>query len=135
MDREVVLAAVEQDGDAIRHAAEIMREDSGVVLTAMARNNHTLYSAAPVLLETNKTFVLEALKLTQGRALALAGPALQADREVVLAAVAQDGRVLEAAAPQLRADREIVLAAITQAQAAVAAEIDAADKGSGKGKR
>ena len=39
---------------------------------------------------------------------------LQADREVVLAAVAQNGEALYHASAELRADREVVLAAVVQ---------------------
>ena len=39
---------------------------------------------------------------------------LQADREVVLAAVRQAGRALMCASEELRADREVVLAAVEQ---------------------
>ena len=47
-----------------------------------------------------------------GDALEYASAELQADREVVLAAVQQDGRALEHASAELRADREVVLAAV-----------------------
>ena len=40
-----------------------------------------------------------------------AAPALQADKEVVLAAVAQNGRALKYAAPALRSDPDVHAAA------------------------
>ena len=47
-------------------------------------------------------------------ALERAAPALQADKEVVLAAVAQYGAALQFAASALQADKEVVLAAVAQ---------------------
>ena len=49
-----------------------------------------------------------------GWALHDASPALRADRPVVLAAVAQNGWALRWAGPGLRADTEVVLAAVRQ---------------------
>ena len=47
-------------------------------------------------------------------ALWYASAELQADREVVLAAVQQDGYALQYASAGLQADREVVLAAVQQ---------------------
>jgi hypothetical protein len=49
-----------------------------------------------------------------GEALRYACKSLQADREVVMAAVTRNGEALEYAAEALRADREVVLAAVRQ---------------------
>jgi len=46
-----------------------------------------------------------------GLALCYASAELQADREVVLAAVQEDGDALDYASAELRADRKVVLAA------------------------
>jgi hypothetical protein len=54
-----------------------------------------------------------------GRALRHASAELKADREVVLAAVAQDGSALQDASAELRADREVVLAAVAQNEGAM----------------
>eukprot|EP01051_Picozoa_sp_SAG22_P020497 SAG22_NODE_4161_length_1362_cov_19.376880_3_plen_253_part_01 len=90
-DREVVLAAVAQDGGALVYAAEGLRGDREVVLAAVAQD---------------------------GGALGHAAEGLRGDREVVLAAVAQYGQsaglVLEHAAAELQGDREVVLAAVAQ---------------------
>ena len=48
------------------------------------------------------------------RALRHAAPELQGDREIVLAAVAQNSTALGYAAAELRGDREIMLAAVAQ---------------------
>ena len=76
-DREIVLAAVAQDGCALHHAAAELRGDREVVLAAVAQNGNALRSAAAEL---------------------------KGDREFVLAAVAQDGRALGYAAAELRDD-------------------------------
>jgi hypothetical protein len=50
----------------------------------------------------------------KGRALRHASAELQADREVVLVAVAQEGEALRHAPAELQADREVVVAAVAQ---------------------
>jgi len=84
-DREIVLAAVELNGMALRWAAESLRADREVVLAAVA---------------------------THGAALHFAADALRADREVVLAALRQSGgSALEDVAPSLKDDEEVLVAA------------------------
>ena len=80
-DREVVLAAVAQNGYALRYASVELRADREVVLAAVAQD---------------------------GDALQFASVELRADREVVLAAVAQYGDALQFASVELRADRYMV---------------------------
>jgi len=76
-DKDVVLAAVNQTGKALRHASSDLQGDKEVVLTAV-----------------NQT----------GEALRYASPDLQGDKEVVLAAVNQTGEALRYASPDLQAD-------------------------------
>ena len=80
-DREVVFAAVQQDGTAIRYAREDLRADSEVVLAAVKQN---------------------------GNALQYANEDLRADHEIVLAAVQQDGRALQFADETLLQDEQFV---------------------------
>ena len=56
--------------------------------------------------------VLEALEKKGGWVLQYAADALQADREVVLAAVKQQGGALKHASDALRGDKQVVLAAV-----------------------
>ena len=66
-------------------------------------------------LQADREIVLAAVQQT-GDALGWAAEPLQADREVVLAAVQQDGRALYyAASADLRADVQVVLAAVKSA--------------------
>eukprot|EP00971_Amphidinium_carterae_P001206 23736-Amphidinium_carterae.1 len=79
-DREIVLAAVQQEGLALRYAAEECKADSAIVLAAVQHN---------------------------WRALQYAAEECKADREIVLAAVQEDGVALEHAAEGCKADRQI----------------------------
>ena len=91
-ERDVVLAAVRQNGAALENASVGLKDDRAVVLAAVAQN---------------------------GMALDYASDKLKEDREVVLAAVAQDGFTLQYLSVGLKADREVVLAAIDQNRRAV----------------
>uniref|UniRef100_A0A7S3Q607 DUF4116 domain-containing protein n=2 Tax=Chaetoceros debilis TaxID=122233 RepID=A0A7S3Q607_9STRA len=84
-DKDVVMAAVTQDGGALEYATEKLKGDREVVLAAVTQN---------------------------GRALKYAAEELKGDREFMLAAVTQDVRALEYAAEELKGDREFVLAAM-----------------------
>ena len=94
-DKEIMLAAVAKDGDALEHASEALKVDKEFVLAAVAKN---------------------------GRALEHASEALKADKEVVLAAVAKDGKELQHASEALKADKDVVLAAAKR-EAELAVEI------------
>ena len=86
-DKDIVFAAVAQDGYALEHAAPKLKADRDIVLTAVRQN---------------------------GLALQYASTELQNDREVVLAAVKQDGGALYYASAELQDDRETVFAAVQQ---------------------
>jgi hypothetical protein len=82
----------------------------------MSGPSHTVACQARIL---QLQLVLERLKAASGyyqvsAILKQASAELRADREVVLAAVAQRGRALEHADASLRVDREVVLAAVAQ---------------------
>ena len=63
-DREVVLVAVQESGDALEYASKELSADREVVLAAVKQDGDALFHAAPEL---------------------------RADKEVVIAAVKQDG--------------------------------------------
>ena len=86
-DKEVVLAAVQEGGYALRHASEELRADREVVLAAVGQ---------------------------AGSALQYADATLKADKEVVLAAVQQNSYALHYASEELRTDREVVMVAMRQ---------------------
>jgi hypothetical protein len=87
---------------ALEHAAPALQADKEVVLAAVAQNGRALKHAAPAL-QADKEFMLAAVAQNSD-ALKHAAPALQADKEVVLAAVARNSDALKLAAPALRAD-------------------------------
>mmetsp|Transcript_112242 Transcript_112242/g.177482 ORF Transcript_112242/g.177482 Transcript_112242/m.177482 type:complete len:230 (+) Transcript_112242:81-770(+) len=89
---------------------ELYRDDQ-IVLNALAAASADLLSLVRRQREQAKW--LEQVK-QDGMLLKCAPAAIQADREIVLAAVRQGGLALQYAAPELRADREIVLASVQQ---------------------
>ena len=91
-----MLAAVLQDGYALRHAAESLNADKDIVLAAVQQNCYALQYAAESL-KADKDIVLAAVQ-QHGNALQYAAKPLKADKDIVLAAVQQNGRALEDAA-------------------------------------
>ena len=83
-EREMVLAAVKQNGHALRNAPAELKGEREIVLAAVKQN---------------------------GNALQYASAELKGDREIVLAALEQNGGALQYASAELKGDREIVLAA------------------------
>lgn len=86
-DREVVLAAVRQTGDALQFVSPEMQGDREVAIAAVQQ---------------------------KGRAVQWASVALQADHQVAVAAVQQNGNALQFLAMNLRRNRDVVLAAVGQ---------------------
>ena len=88
-DRDVVLAAVTQNGLTLYHAREELKD---------------IYLGSHFMLASgDKEVVLAAVK-QNGLALEYASKELQNDRDVVLAAVRQDGRALEYASDELKSE-------------------------------
>ena len=111
-DRECVLAAVQQNGMALRFASEALRADREVVLAAVQQYGRALEHASKNL-RADREIVLAAVR-QYGWALEYASEDLRADREVVLAAVRQNGWVLVFASDDLREEREMVIEAVQQ---------------------
>jgi sulfur relay (sulfurtransferase) complex TusBCD TusD component (DsrE family) len=84
-DRDIVLAAVNQNGHALQYASVELKNDREVVLTAVTQN---------------------------GNALQFASLELKNDRGVVLAAVTYDGFVLKFASHELQNDYEVMIPAV-----------------------
>ena len=86
----------------------------GTMNTAQARGASVQMCSAPRC--SDREMLLAAVQLPGRYGLPLyhASAELQADREVVLAAVQQYGLALSHASPELQADREVVLAAVQQ---------------------
>jgi len=93
-DKDVVLAAVAQDGDALEYAAAALKADKDVVLAAVAQSADALEYASPAL-QVDRDVVLAAMQngfVTKFIVFETsASAALKADKDALLAAVAQDG--------------------------------------------
>ncbi len=113
-DREIVLAAVKQDGyNALYKADESFKKDRKIVLAAVKQDGYNALYKADESFKKDRKIVLAAVK-RDGSALYIADESLKKDREIVLAAVKKDGYALKYADKSLRKDREIVLAAVKQ---------------------
>jgi lambda repressor-like predicted transcriptional regulator len=109
-DKEIVMAAVEQNGNALEHASEELKADKEIVMAAVKENGYVLRDASEEL-KADKEIVMAAVE-QNGDAFDYASEALKADKEIVLAAVKVNGNALEHASEELKADKEIVLAAV-----------------------
>jgi len=109
-DKDVVMAAVAQNGCALRYASNALCADRDVVMAAVAQNRHAVRYASEEL-RNDKEIMLAAV--TQyGPSLRYASKELCADREVVMAAIAQDSASLKYADEYFRNNKEVVLAAV-----------------------
>ena len=111
-DRDVVMAAVKQNGMALRDVSYKLRANRDVVLAAVKKNDVAM-TYADVRLRSDRDFMLAAVT-QHGIALYWASPTIQADREVVMIAVKQNGWALGSASDKLKGDRDVVLAAVKQ---------------------
>ena len=116
-DRDIVLAAVQKQGIALKYASEALKADREIVLAAVKNNGYALQYASEDH-KADREIVQAAIKIDPC-ALLCASEALSADREIVLSAVQRGGSALEYASEALRADREIVLAAVKQDRSAL----------------
>jgi len=143
-DKEVVLAAVAQQGTVVRFAAKALRADREVMIAACSSDARALAYAEgdtgmdlavlaaaiardPGALEhacaaakADRALVLAAIRQSSGgQAFRYASSAVRADREIALCAVAKDGKMLKFAADSLRSDRGLVLEAVRQNASAI----------------
>lgn len=116
-DREVVLAAVQQDGEMLRNASEELRSDRQFVLDLLKQGVNVLGHVSEEL-RNDEEVVLAAVQLCGG-ALEHASEEQQNDRKIVLVAVMQDGAALEHASQRLRNERHVVLAAVESSSTAL----------------
>lgn len=109
-NKELVLAAVQQDGRAIRHASPILQGDKAVVVAAAQENPIALRHACYSLLRADRNFMMLAVQL-DGLVLKEASPHLQDDVELVTAAVSNNGLAFEFASDRLRGSSEVAMRA------------------------
>ena len=111
-DRDIILAAVKNFGDALRYASKELRKDREIVLEAVSKpHSGDNLAYADEVLRGDRELVLIAV-INGGSALQYASDDLKRDREVVLNAVTNNGSALQYASEDLRKDREVVLAAV-----------------------
>ena len=115
-DKEVVLFAVSNDGKALEYASDELKADKEVVMRAISCEGLDKYSYCIkyALKEFNpsKEMVI-AIVSKLGDALKYASDTFKADKEAVLAAISNKGSALEYASEELKADKEMVMAALS----------------------
>merc|ERR1719237_20024 len=99
----------QKNGLVLEHAADHLRADKDVVLAAIAEDGNAFQFAADSL-RSNKEFVLEAVK-TSGKSLQFVPDHLRNDREIVKAAGARSGNALTFAKGGLNQNSETLKAA------------------------
>jgi hypothetical protein len=99
-DREVVLAAVSNEGRALVFAAEELRGDEEIVCAAVRNDGEALCMASPELRDNER--VVSAAVSTRGGALRFASDRLRDDVTIARLAAAQDGASLQYATERAR---------------------------------
>ena len=110
-DRELMLAAVANNGWILWRASLSLQRDREVVLTAVSNFGQQLQHAHPSL-QMDPAVVLAAVE-NYGLALEHAHPSLKNDMEVVLTAVSNNGEALRYASRRLSYDEDVQIAAVT----------------------
>gem|GEM_PF-4036706 len=106
------LAAVKQNGQALKYASEALRNNREAVLSAFKVNEGALVYAS-LALKNDRDFVFEAVKQS-GHALQYASDELKNNKEFVLAVINENASSLFYASKTLKNDRDVVLAAVKQ---------------------
>lgn len=112
VDREVLLAAVAVEGEALAYAMGPLTSDREIVLLAVSSCGDSLQHASKEL--RNDREIAMAAVSNDGCALDYVTEELKHDTEIVMAAIAQSGWALEFAGEEFRNDRSVVLAAIAE---------------------
>ncbi len=111
-EREVVLAAIQQNGNAFRYADTSLKKDREFVLAAVKQNGWA-FAKVNESFTKDREIVLAAVQ-QDGRVLQFADKSFKKDQAIVLAAVQQNGEALIYADESLKKDRDIVLAAVQE---------------------
>jgi len=109
-DKQVVMAAVKQDGGALEFASKKLKADKQVVMAAVKQNQWALKYASKGL-KADKEVVMAAVK-QHGWALTYASKELKANKEVVMAAVKKHRSSLKLASKELKANKEVAMEAV-----------------------
>ena len=111
-DPGIVKVAVAQNGCALQFAHEDLRKDRNVVKVAVAQNLKAIYYAHEDL--RKDLDIVKVVVAQNGHALQYAHEGFKKDRDVVKAAVAQNGCALQFAHEDMKKDRDVVKAAVDQ---------------------
>eukprot|EP00434_Breviolum_minutum_P007974 symbB.v1.2.007031.t1/scaffold428.1/size206322/6 len=106
-DREVVMAAVKQNGRALEFADETLQEDKEIVLLALEEDAQSFRFASSKLHADRDVMIVEAAVLQNGEALRYASERCQANREIVALAVENTPVALIYSALELQDDTEL----------------------------
>ena len=109
-NREVVMAAVQQNGFALEYASAEMQNDREIVMAAVQQTVYALYYASDKM-KNNRDVVMAAVE-QDPFALQYASHEMRNNRDVVMAAVQQSSLVLAYASAEMRNNREVVIAAV-----------------------
>ncbi|MGC6404133.1 MAG: DUF4116 domain-containing protein, partial [Candidatus Comchoanobacterales bacterium] len=107
-----VLAAVKENGNALRYASPDLKNSSDIVLAAVKQAKKALIYAGSTLTQ-NKQFILEVMKVN-GLALKYVVKKLKVDQEIVTAALAQNSLAIKYLPPQFMKDKNFLLKALSQ---------------------
>ena len=123
--RKSLLSDVQKDGLVLGTISQKFSDDREVVLAAVNQNADAIMFASPQAikfisptLKADRTFMAKVIK-ADSSALGYASPEIKADREIVLSAVKKFGLTLSFASHELKNDREVVLAALKQNPTAI----------------
>ncbi|KAG2373346.1 hypothetical protein C9374_012212 [Naegleria lovaniensis] len=118
-DLDIVLAAVRQNGEALRciyvDPTCCLRSNKDVILEAIKQNKKAL-QWVPMNLLTDLSFMLKVVTLIfpEFEGLKFASDDLKNDKDIALVAVKKDGNALNFVSAALKSDYDVVLAAVRQ---------------------
>ena len=105
-----MLAAIKNDGSAIKYADKKLTADKKVILAAV-KNYSDALEFADKKLKADKEVVLAAIKI-EGRNIRYIDKKLTADKDIILAAITKSAYNLEFADEKLKSDKKFILLAI-----------------------
>jgi CxxC motif-containing protein len=114
-DKEILMAAVKNDGRVLKYASAELRNDKELVMVAV-KNDHgcfgeNAYEYASSELKKDKEVVMAAVK-NRASILEYVNSELKNDKEVVMAAVKNSGSAIQYASEALKNDKEVVMTAV-----------------------
>lgn len=109
-DKEMVMAAVGQDGELLKHASSYLQDDMEVVDHAM-RQNIKAFQFASEAIKNDKAVVMAAIE-QNAKLLQYASIHKRDDMELVMEAVKKDGMVIQYASDKCKDNREVVKIAL-----------------------